>query len=105
MRVVEFLRLLDDGIRMRVRFVIESGAVVQFTVQLEWLSGGRWIGLVRYDTAHGFAHCDTMHPYEPASKMRLPMQSYGDALTFAIDDLTANWRRYRRRYTEWQNRN
>lgn len=105
MRIVEFLRLLDDGIRMRVRFVIELGAVVQFAVQLEWFSGGRWIGLVRYDTAHGFAHCDTMHPYEPASKTRLPMQSYSDALTFAIDDLTANWWRYRRRYTEWQNRN
>ena len=103
MRVVEFLRLLDDGIRMRVRFVIDSGAVVQFTVQLEWFSGGRWIGLVRYDTAHGFTHCDTMHPYEPASKTRLPMPGYGEALTFAIDDLTANWRRYRRRYTKWQN--
>lgn len=40
MRVVEFLRLLDDEIRLRVRFVIESGAVVQFTVQLEWFAGG-----------------------------------------------------------------
>jgi len=105
MRAVEFLSLLDTEMRLRVRFVLDAGVVLQFTVQLEWLSNGQWIGLIRYDTAHGFAHCDTMHPYEPATKTRLPMQEFGDALTFAIDDLSVNWRRYRRRYIEWQNRN
>lgn len=105
MRTVEFLRLLDDGIRLRVRFVINAGSVVSFTVQLEWFVVGQWIGLVRYDTAHGFAHCDTMHPYEPATKTRLPVQDYGDALTFAMEDLTANWKYYCRRYREWQKTN
>lgn len=104
MRVVEFVRLLDEGIRLRVRFVVESGVVLQFTVQLEWFSEDEWIGLIRYDTAHGFAHCDTMHPYQPTTKTRLPVTEYGDALTFAIEDLSANWRRYRSRYVDWMNR-
>lgn len=104
MRVVEFLRLLDEGVRLRVRFVVESGVVLQFTVQLEWFSEDEWIGLIRYDTAHDFAHCDTMHPYQPTTKTRLPVAEYGDALTFAIEDLSVNWQRYRRRYVEWMNR-
>ena len=30
--------------------------VLEFVVQLEILTEGRWKPVVRYDTAHGFAH-------------------------------------------------
>ncbi|MEK7672161.1 MAG: hypothetical protein AAB344_08080 [Bacteroidota bacterium] len=57
--------------------------------------------MIRYDTAHGFAHCDRLHPYEETAKTRLATQEYDEALTFAIDELVKNWSSYRRRYEEW----
>ncbi|NJL59611.1 MAG: hypothetical protein HC887_08180 [Desulfobacteraceae bacterium] len=69
--------------------------VVQFECRFE----GEWVALVRYDTAHGFAHCDT---YRDAIKTVMTTQDYNDALTFAIRDLTENWRKYRIKYQEWR---
>lgn len=57
--------------------------------------------LWRYDTAHSFAHCDRLYPYEPTVKTRMDTQDYNEALTFAIQDLVDNWSDYRRRYEEW----
>jgi len=103
-RRVEFRRLLNTENALRVRFELEQGQVVEFVVQLECLFDGRWAAVVRYDTVHGFAHCDRLHPYEPATKTRMQLASYNKALTFAIDDLTLNWQAYRERYEEWLRR-
>ncbi|MHA2380883.1 MAG: DUF7718 family protein [Candidatus Thorarchaeota archaeon] len=40
-------------------------------VQLECYFYGEWVPVVRYDTAHGFAHCDRLRPYEPTVKTRM----------------------------------
>ena len=100
-RQVELRRLLGNGNALRVRFEIEQGEVVQFVVQLECLFDEQWVAVVRYDTAHGFAHCDRLHPYESAAKTRLHTTDYNQALTFAIGDLTTNWQQYRERYEQW----
>ncbi len=100
-RHVEFRRLLGNGNALRVRFIVEQGQVIQFVVQLECLFEGKWAAVVRYDTAHGFAHCDRLHPYEPSTKTRLKTSDYNQALTFAIGDLTANWQEYHERYEQW----
>lgn len=34
-------------------------------------------------------------------KTEIPIQNYEEGLNYAIDDLKANWREYRRRYEEW----
>ena len=60
-----------------------------------------WVPVVRYDTAHGFAHCDKLHPYEAATKIKMATCDYNDALTTAMDDLMNNWHTYRRRYARW----
>lgn len=102
MRLVEFHRFLDDNNALRVRFEVEGGRVLKFVVQLECrFSDKTWIPVIRYDTAHNFAHCDKLHPYEPATKIKMESQDHNEALNVAMDDLVSDWNKYRRRYEEW----
>lgn len=100
---MEFRRLLDDENALRVRFGLESGQVVEFVVQLECIFENRWVAVIRYDTAHGFAHCDRLHPYEPTLKTRIETRNYNEALTVALNDLGTHWQDYRNRYERWLN--
>ena len=101
MRTVEFRHLLDEQSALRVRFVSDRGQVVEFVVQLECVFEDGWVAVVRYDTVHGFAHCDWLHPYEPTTKTTMNTRNYNEALSFALSDLAANWERYHGRYEEW----
>lgn len=101
MRSVEFRRLLDHNNALRARFELDHGKILKFVVQFECRLEEEWTPVVRYDTAHNFAHCDVLHPYETTLKTRMPTQDYNEALTFAIDDLTQNWTTYRWRYEQW----
>ena len=101
MRTVEYRRLLDDRNAVRVRFELERHQILKFVVQLECRFNDEWMAVVRYDTTHNFAHCDVLHPTEKAQKVEMASQDYNEALTLAIDDLTKNWQKYRRRYERW----
>ncbi|NHZ72671.1 MAG: hypothetical protein GWP17_06280 [Aquificales bacterium] len=61
----------------------------------------KWTAVIRYATAHNFAHCDKLHPYQATEKTVMATQNYNEALTFALDDLQDNWQHYRRRYERW----
>ena len=100
MRTVEFRRFFDDDTALRVRFDVDHGEVLSFAVQLESWIDSKWIAIVRYDTAHGFAHRDKMHSRKGTEKVEIPVRNYKEGLNFAIDDMEANWRDYRRRYEE-----
>ena len=103
MRMVEYRRFLDSDNALRVRFELERGRVLKFMIQLEgrFENSAGWVPIVRYDTAHGFAHCDKLHPYEAATKIEMRTRDYNEALTTAVDDLVNNWHTYRRRYARW----
>jgi len=103
MRTVEFRRLLDFDSALRVMFETERGQIMRFVIQLEcqFTEGGEWAAVVRYDTAHGFAHRDTMHPFKEAEKTKMPVQDYNEAFTMAMNDAIRERDRYRRRYEEW----
>jgi len=101
MRETSFRQMLDQENALRVRFEMDQGVIVKFVTQLECLIGSKWTAVIRYDTAHNFAHCDKLHPYKPTEKMVLKTQDYNEALTYAMDDLQDNWQRYRRRYEKW----
>ncbi len=98
MRTVEFRRLFDDKNAARVRFELERDQVVGFVVQLECRFNDHWTPVVRYDTYHGFAHRDLLHPIGEPTKTEMSVHSYNEGLTFAIKDLTEKWEKYRRRY-------
>lgn len=99
MRTVEYVNLLNPENRVRIRFDTEHGQVLKFVVQLECRYDA-WTPVIRYDTAHGFAHCDIIFPSGDDRKIRLPIQDFNEALTYAVDDITDNWSRYRERYEE-----
>ncbi len=102
-RTVEFRNHLNEDNALRVRFTLAHGNISHFAVQLECLFDGKWEPVIRYDTSHGFAHCDRLHPWEKDLKTRMLTQNYNDALTFAINDLTIHWQKYRKRYQRWKN--
>lgn len=82
--------------RARFSFVTEREEVVRFVVQLEVFVGAQWRPAVRYDTAHGFAHCDWYRGDGSCEKIDLEM-SFADALTYAQRDVRENWETHRRR--------
>jgi hypothetical protein len=96
---------LDYDNALRVQFESERGQIVRFIVQLEcqFAEDGVWIAVVRYDTAHGYAHRDTMHPFKREEKERMAMQDYNDAFTLAMADIVDKRHDYRRRYEIWLN--
>lgn len=74
--------------------------IIHFLVQLEVRHPrrGTWHPVVRYDTAHGFAHRDWVHPDGTSEKTPLPVQDYRQALQFAEADLKDQWQAYRDRF-------
>jgi hypothetical protein len=90
----DFLLDLEIGVRMRCWHRTERGQVVTFSVQMELLLGAEWQPVVRFDTAHGFAHRDLYRRSGGAIKTPLGMD-FQRARTFAQNDILTNWRRYR----------
>jgi hypothetical protein len=103
MRTVEFRRLLDYDNALRVMFETEGGQIIRFAVQLEcqFVEDDEWFPVVRYDTAHGYAHRDIMHPTKKEEKTEMPVQNYNEALTIAMNDIVEKRYDYRRRFEEW----
>ena len=102
MRLVAFNYIFDKDNVLRIRFELDRGQVLSFVVQLEcFFEEFGWFPVVRYDTAHGFAHRDTMLPNGEVEKIEIAVGNYQGGLNYAIDDLKANWQAYRRRYEEW----
>jgi len=102
MRHVEFQYIFDKDNLLRIDFELEHGEVLAFVVQLEcFFEDGGWAPVVRYDTAHGFAHRDKLRPKGETDKTEMPVGTYKEGLNYAIDDLKANWQENRRRYEEW----
>ena len=75
----------------------DHGRVIRFSVQLEIEIKGRWRGVIRYDTAHGYAHIDRFNLRRKRTKERLQL-SFSEALTRAERDMKENWWSYRERF-------
>ena len=98
MKEVEFTIQLGPDDRLRETHVREKGRILDFAVQYETRWRGKWAPVVRYDTAHGFAHRDLYNVRGKTVKTPLVILSYNQALTFAESDLRANWQLYRERF-------
>jgi hypothetical protein len=97
-RKVEYVIRLGKADRYRHQHTREKAGIVQFSVQLETLVENRWCPVVRYDTAHGFAHRDLFNRKGEVTKTPVFIRDYNDALTFAESDLKANWEIYKERF-------
>jgi hypothetical protein len=97
-RIRYFVTLEPDYDRIRVDFETDRGEVVTLhVVQYETRHEGEWQPEARYDTAHGFFHLD-LYTAQDVMKYRIYIQDSSQALTFAVDDLKANWLLYKRRF-------
>ena len=90
--------MLTDTDRKRHEHLIEKGKVVGFVVQYETLLENKWTPIVRYDTAHGYAHKDLIKPDGGKEKVLLGIVDLNNALTLADKDINENWERYKERY-------
>ena len=100
MNEIEFIYQLAADLqdRLRVRATKNRGRIVSFVVQYEAFIQRRWRAIVRYDTAHRFAHRDILHPDGSVEKQPLNFPSLNLAFTFAVQDLKSLWRWYRYGY-------
>ena len=90
---------LDLSARMRAWHRVERGRVRAFTVQLEVLLENQWRPVVRYDTAHDFAHQDLYT--KGGGQLKTPLgMDFSQARTFAQKDILMNWQEYRRIFLE-----
>ena len=97
MQEIEYVIYLsaESTDRLRVSAQKEKGDIVEFVIQYEASISEKWQPIVRYDTAHGFAHKDIMKPSGATIKQPLFFETYNLAFTFATLDLKANWKQYR----------
>lgn len=97
MQEIEYLIYLtsEANERLRVYAQKEKGDILEFVVQYETKMGGKWQPIVRYDTAHGFAHKDIMKSGGETIKQPLFFETYNLAFTYATLDLKANWKKYK----------
>jgi len=100
MQEIEYLIYLtaESTDRLRVYAQKEKGIILEFVVQYEAMISERWQPIVRYDTAHGFAHKDIMKADGEVIKQPLFFETYNLAFTYATIDLKANWKKYREEF-------
>ncbi len=97
----EFLIYLDPETRLcryRHYHVSKGKEIIEFQIQLEVLVGGEWHSAVRYDTAHGKAHRDILHPNSKPTKDWFEGYSVEEVLTIGQKDIMENWATYRERF-------
>ncbi len=97
MHEIEYLIYLtaEEKDRLRVTARKEKGEILGFVVQYESVILGEWRPVVRYDTAHGFAHRDVIRANGEVLKQPLFFETFNLAFTFATLDLKMNWRQYK----------
>ncbi|MBI4529413.1 MAG: hypothetical protein HY695_36915 [Deltaproteobacteria bacterium] len=77
MKVTRYPCLLTVNDRKRHEHVIEQGRVIRFMVQFETFVEGKWLPVIRYDTAHGLPHVDRTLPDGTIEKIPLLTKDLG----------------------------
>ena len=95
---VEYVVRLSRTDRYRSRHIRERSRIVRLVVQYETQIGDTWHAVVRYDTAHGMAHRDLLTLGGKVTMSPIFTRDYNEALTFAENDMKANWTLYKERF-------
>lgn len=80
--------------RYRHHHAWEKGSIAEFQIQYEALIEGKWHAIVRYDSAHGSPHKDTLHPDGSGTKEWFALYSNAEVLTIGQRDIMENWPSY-----------
>ena len=99
-RKTEYVIRIGLSDRYRHLHITEKGKIVFFRLQYETKIYDIWHAVVRYDTAHGFAHRDLLNIKGQVKKTPLLNQNYNDALIFAESNLKTNRENYKKNFKE-----
>lgn len=99
MRIIEYVIPLGENARKRHYHETDKGKVIGFAVQLEVLVEEQWQVVIRYDSAHGFAHIDRYDIDGRKIKTELDLK-FGEALVLADEDIKENWKIYQKTFLE-----
>lgn len=88
----------DGEDRLRIKFAVNKGKVINIMVQYETMINNVWHEIVRYDCSHGFLHRDVIYPNKKQEKQPLNIENMNDALQYAEQDIKDRWRWYKERY-------
>lgn len=97
----EFFKYLDGNNleRLRIKITTDKNKVVDVVVQYETFLNENFIGVVRYDCAHGFFHRDVLSPKGTQIKKEvIAIDDLKVALQYAEQDLKDRWNFYKQRY-------
>ncbi len=99
LNVTEYVIPLGENARKRHYHETDKGKVPGFSVQLEVFVNNLWQVLIRYDSAHGFAHIDQYNLDGKKIKKELHLK-LNEALNLADEDIKENWKVYQRAFLE-----
>ncbi|GBE16831.1 hypothetical protein BMS3Abin15_00655 [bacterium BMS3Abin15] len=99
MRISEYVIPLGENVRKRHYHETDKGKVVAFAVQLEVFVNNQWQVVIRYDSAHGFAHVDRCCIDGRKTKKDLNLK-LSEALIVADEDIKENWKIYQKAFLE-----
>jgi hypothetical protein len=98
MSTKSYIYMLTDEDRKRHEHVVEKGEIKGFVVQYGTRVHDKWLPVVRFDTAHGYAHKDLLNPDGTKDKTLMGEVSYNELLSEADKDINQNWLRYKERF-------
>ncbi|MEA3416286.1 MAG: hypothetical protein U9R02_09055 [Thermodesulfobacteriota bacterium] len=90
---------LGENARKRHYHEADKGDIIGFAVQLEVLVNDQWKVVIRYDSAHGFAHIDRYYLDGRKVKIELHLK-LSEALTLGDEDIKENWKIYQKAFLE-----
>ena len=99
MTVTEYVIPLGENARKRHYHEAAKGKIAVFVVQLEIFDEGQWKVVIRYDSAHGFAHIDRYYLDGTKAKTELDLK-FSEALVLADEDIKENWKIYQKAFLE-----
>lgn len=99
MRINEYVIPLGENARKRHYHEADKGDIIGFAVQLEVLVNDQWKVVIRYDSAHSFAHIDCYYLDGRKVKIELHLK-LSEALTLGDEDIKENWKIYQKAFLE-----
>lgn len=83
-----------------IEITTDRGRVVRFVVQYEARIDGKWYNIVRYDSAHGYAHRDTLDERGNNYRKDELGLTFDQAPQFAQAEIAEHWQRFRREFIQ-----
>lgn len=97
-KTVSYIANLTLDTRRRHTHTRVNGEIISFIVQLEIFIKDIWFPIVRYDTAHGYAHKHLFQYSGEQEQIPLFTHNYAEILDFADADIKTNWEFYREQF-------